>query len=261
MQTEKIVLHIVDWLRQYLVDSRQKGFVIGVSGGIDSAVVSTLCAMTGYPLLCLELPIRQKSNEVSRAKNHIQWLQSKFGHVSNQEIDLTPVFDAFVRLMPDSAQNTDLAEANSRSRFRMTTLYYFAGIHNYIVAGTGNKVEDFGVGFFTKYGDGGVDISPIADLLKSEVYQVAAYLGIIEEIQTAVPTDGLFDDGSSDEDQIGATYPELEWAMKHIEVGNTIEAFSGREKEVFEIYTKRHNANLHKIKPIPVCLIPNEWKD
>ena len=261
MQTEKIVLHIVDWLRQYLVDSRQKGFVIGVSGGIDSAVVSTLCAMTEYPLLCLELPIRQKNNEVSRAKNHILWLQSKYSHVSNQEVNLTRVFDEFVNIMPESEHNTDLAEANSRSRLRMTTLYYFAGIHNYIVAGTGNKVEDFGVGFFTKYGDGGVDISPIADLLKSEVYQVASYLGIIEEIQTAVPTDGLFDNGSSDEEQIGATYPELEWAMKQAEAGSTPDSFSGREKEVFEIYTKRNTANLHKMIPIPVCLVPDEWKD
>ncbi|MCZ2100915.1 MAG: NAD(+) synthase [Chitinophagales bacterium] len=260
MQAEKVVLHIVDWLKQYIVDSRQKGFVIGISGGIDSAVVSTLCAMTGYPLLCLELPIRQKSNEVSRAKNHIQWLQSKYGHVSSQEIDLTRVFEEFVHLMPESAQNTDLAQANSRSRLRMTTLYYFAGIHNYIVAGTGNKVEDFGVGFFTKYGDGGVDISPIGDLMKTEVYQLAKYLDLIPEIQVAIPTDGLFDDSLSDEDQLGATYPELEWAMHQAEVGSSAEAFTGREREVFEIYTRRHRANLHKMIPIPVCVVPEDWK-
>lgn len=261
MKTDKIANFIVDWLKQYLIDSHQKGFVIGISGGVDSAVTSTLCAMTGYPVLCLELPIRQKSNEVSRAKNHIQWLQSKYSQVRSLEVDLTTVFEEFVRIMPESSQNTDLAEANSRSRLRMTTLYYFAGIYSYIVAGTGNKVEDFGVGFYTKYGDGGVDVSPIGDLMKTEVYQLAKYLDIIPEIQAAIPTDGLFDDSLSDEDQLGASYPELEWAMRQAESGSSVEAFSGRDREVFEIYMRRHRSNLHKMIPIPVCLIPPEWKD
>ncbi len=261
MKTDKIANFIVDWLKQYLIDSHQKGFVIGISGGVDSAVTSTLCAMTGYPVLCLELPIRQKSSEVSRAKNHIQWLQSKYSQVRSLEVDLTTVFEEFVRIMPESSQNTDLAEANSRSRLRMTTLYYFAGIYSYIVAGTGNKVEDFGVGFYTKYGDGGVDVSPIGDLMKTEVYQLAKYLDIIPEIQAAIPTDGLFDDSLSDEDQLGASYPELEWAMRQAESGSSVEAFSGRDREVFEIYMRRHRSNLHKMIPIPVCLIPPEWKD
>ncbi|KXK38899.1 MAG: NAD(+) synthase [Saprospiraceae bacterium] len=261
MKTDKIANFIVDWLKQYLINSHQKGFVIGISGGVDSAVTSTLCAMTGYPVLCLELPIRQKSSEVSRAKNHIQWLQSKYSQVRSLEVDLTTVFEEFVRIMPESSHNTDLAEANSRSRLRMTTLYYFAGIYSYIVAGTGNKVEDFGVGFYTKYGDGGVDVSPIGDLMKTEVYQLAKYLDIIPEIQAAIPTDGLFDDSLSDEDQLGASYPELEWAMRQAESGSSVEAFSGRDREVFEIYMRRHRSNLHKMIPIPVCLIPPEWKD
>jgi NAD+ synthase len=262
MQTDKIVNHIIDWLREYLNTSRQKGFVLGISGGIDSAVVSTLCAMTGFPTLCMELPIHQKSDEVSRARNHISWLQSKFGNVISDKIDLTTTFDEFkstVAVSEDQAK-TDLALANTRSRLRMVTLYYYAGINHYIVAGTGNKVEDFGVGFFTKYGDGGVDISPIGDLMKSEVYQIAAYLGINIDIQKAVPTDGLFDNSQSDEEQIGASYPELEWAMHKYEEGSTVEEFYGRQKEVFKIYTSRHRANLHKMIPIPICEIPMDWK-
>ena len=142
----------------------------------------------------------------------------------------------------------------------MTSLYFYAGIHGYLVAGTGNKVEDFGVGFFTKYGDGGVDISPIADLMKSEVYKIAEFLGIDQEIQKAAPTDGLFGDNRTDEDQIGASYDELEWAMKAAERGQISKDFSGREREVMEIYEKRHRANLHKMIPIPICEIPKEWK-
>lgn len=262
MQTEKIINHIVNWLSDYLKNSGQKGFVLGISGGIDSAVVSTLCAKTGYPVLCMELPIHQAENQVTRALNHINWLKSNFEKVEGKSVNLTTVYDEFVSVVEksDNEYAYNLSLANTRARLRMTTLYYYAGLYGYIVAGTGNKVEDFGVGFFTKYGDGGVDISPIADLMKSEVYEIAEFLGINYEIQKAAPTDGLFGDNRTDEDQLGATYDELEWAMKAAERGQISKDFSGREREVMEIYEKRHRANLHKMVPIPICEIPEEWK-
>lgn len=262
MQTEKIIKHIVGWLSDYLITSGQNGFVVGISGGIDSAVVSTLCAKTGFPLLCIEMPIHQQETQVSRAKKHIEWLKSNYEKVEQQQLDLTAVYDEFAKLVERSENDFtyQLSLANSRSRLRMIGLYYYAGIKNFIVAGTGNRVEDFGIGFFTKYGDGGVDISPIGNLMKSEVRAVATELKIISEIQSAVPTDGLFGDNRSDEDQIGATYDELEWAMKLFETGHHSDEFEGREKEIFEIYTKRHLANLHKINPIPVCIVPTELK-
>jgi NAD+ synthase len=238
------------------------GFVIGISGGIDSAVTSTLCAKTGMPTLCLEMPIHQDKSHISRARKHIEELQHNFANVSSLEVNLTPVFDEFRNAMPHHQQtdSLDLSLANSRARLRMSTLYYFAGLHKYLVAGTGNKVEDFGVGFYTKYGDGGVDLSPIADLMKSEVYKLGKYLNIIDEIMVAAPTDGLFGDSRSDEDQIGASYDELEWAMKEKESGKTPENFEGRKREVFKIYTRLNNANQHKMQPIPVCDIPVHLK-
>jgi NAD+ synthase len=262
MQTEKIINHIVNWLSGYLKNTGQKGFVIGISGGIDSAVTSALCAKTGYPVLCLEMPIHQQKNQVTRAQNHIKWLKENFRGIESDEVNLTDVFDRFVNVTAksDDEKQYNLALANSRARLRMTTLYYYAGLNHYLVAGTGNKIEDFGVGFFTKYGDGGVDISPIADLMKSEVYEIAKFLGIIREIQEAAPTDGLFGDNRTDEDQIGTGYDELEWAMKQFP-NHKAEDFSGRKREVFEIFEKRHRANLHKMNPIPVCEIPEEWKD
>ncbi|MFV0305255.1 MAG: NAD(+) synthase [Moheibacter sp.] len=261
MQTEKIVNHIVNWLSDYLQNSKQKGFVIGISGGIDSAVTSTLCAMTDFPVLCLEMPIHQAENQVTRAWNHIEWLKSNFTKIEGKSVNLTSVYDQFVKEIEESENEHayNLSLANTRARFRMSTLYYYAGLNGYLVAGTGNKVEDFGVGFFTKYGDGGVDISPIADLMKSEVYEIARFLGINQDVQKAVPTDGLFGDNRTDEDQIGATYDELEWAMKQYD-SHQLDDFTGREREVFEIYTKRHKANLHKMMPIPICEIPKEWK-
>ena len=258
MQTEKVVEHITDWLKNYASNAGMKGFVVGVSGGIDSAVTSTLCAKTGMPVLCLEMPIHQAQNQVTRARKHIEALEHNFANVSSLEIDLTPVFEEFRTKMPQERETDtiDLALANSRARLRMTTLYYFAGLHKYLVAGTGNKVEDCGVGFYTKYGDGGVDVSPIADLLKSEVYETGKFLNVIEEIIVAPPTDGLFGDSRSDEDQLGASYDELEWAMKASEDGKTASSFTGREREVFEIYKRLNNANKHKMVPIPVCEIP-----
>ena len=263
MQTEKVIQHIVSWLKDYLETAHQKGFVIGISGGIDSAVTSTLCAMTGYPLLNLELPIHQEKNQAERARKHIEWLKQNFDSpIESIEVDLTATFDSLVAALPptEPSDKVNLALANTRSRLRMTTLYYFAGLHNYLVAGTGNKVEDFGVGFYTKYGDGGVDLSPIADLMKSEVYAIAKHLGINTEIQQAKPTDGLFGDDRSDEDQLGASYDELEWAMHMKEAGKSADEFKGREKEVFEIYSRLNRINQHKMVPIPVCEIPEELK-
>jgi len=262
MQTEKVVNHIVNWLKEYTTQAHLKGFVVGVSGGIDSAVTSTLCARTGLDVLCLEMPIHQSVNQVSRANNHIDWLQEYYPNVQRQPVNLTPVFDSLIDVLPDVEEEESrfMSLANTRARLRMTTLYYFAALKGYLVAGTGNKVEDFGVGFYTKYGDGGVDLSPIADLLKTEVYDVGAFLGVNEDIMQAAPTDGLWGDNRTDEDQIGASYPELEWAMKMDEAGKTAEDFFDREKEVFTIFKKLNLANQHKMKPIPVCEIPKELK-
>lgn len=262
MQTEKVAQHIIDWLKDYANNANIKGFVIGVSGGIDSALTSTLCAKTGLDLMVLEMPIHQAENQVTRASKHIDWLQENFDNVTRQPVNLTPVFDSLVAALPavENEEDRFMSLANTRARLRMTTLYYFAALHGYLVAGTGNKVEDFGVGFYTKYGDGGVDISPIADLLKTEVYQIAEFLGVNNDILVAPPTDGLWGDDRTDEDQIGASYPELEWAMKVTAEGKKVSDYEGREKEVLTIYTKFNTANKHKMIPIPVCEIPQNLK-
>ncbi len=264
MQTEKITKHIVKWLKDYAANAKVNGFVVGVSGGIDSAVTSTLCAETGYNVLCLEMPIHQGKNQVTRAQEHIAQLKKRYDNVSSFNVDLTSTFDEMKSVLLENDDATqdkiDLSLGNTRARLRMTTLYYYAGINGYLVCGTGNKVEDFGVGFFTKYGDGGVDLSPIADLLKSEVYKVGKHLNVPESILVAKPTDGLFGDARTDEDQIGASYDELEWAMTQADLGKTADDFKGREKRVLEIYTWRHNANKHKMVAIPVCDIPKELK-
>ena len=262
MQTEKVIDHIVDWLRDYATNAKQKGFVIGISGGIDSAVTSTLCAKTGLDLLCLEMPIHQAENQSDRASRHIDWLQANFTTVKRQPVNLTPVFDSLVAAFPkvENEEERFMSLANTRARLRMTSLYYFAALNRYLVAGTGNKVEDFGVGFYTKYGDGGVDLSPIADLLKTEVYEIAKVLGINEEIIKAAPTDGLWGDDRTDEDQIGASYPELEWAMRMKDEGKTADDFTGRDREVFSIFSRFNSMNRHKMLPIPVCEIPEMLK-
>lgn len=262
MQTQKVINHIVAWLKDYTVNAGLKGFVVGVSGGIDSAVTSTLCALTGLEVRCVEMPIHQAKNQVSRALNHIAWLQKNHQNVYIEQVNLTPVFDQLINTLPPVKEEESrfMALANTRARLRMTTLYYFAGLHQSLVAGTGNKVEDFGIGFFTKYGDGGVDLSPIADLLKSEVYEIARFLNINKEIINAAPTDGLWGDHRTDEDQIGASYDELEWAMKQQELGKNATNFVGREKRVFEIYSRLNRINQHKMKPIPVCKIPQKFK-
>lgn len=262
MNTAAVADHIVQWLSDYAQKAGVKGFVVGISGGIDSAVTSTLCAMTGMDTLCLEMPIHQAESQVNRALNHIAWLEHKFPQVRMHRLNLTPVFDQLIKELPpvDNEEDRTLSLANTRARLRMTSLYYFAALQKLLVAGTGNKVEDFGVGFFTKYGDGGVDLSPIADLTKTEVYALAAYLGINQDIQQAAPTDGLWGDDRTDEDQLGASYPELEWAMEQYDAGKSVQDFEGRQREVFEIYQKLHRANQHKMKPIPVCEIPKALK-
>jgi NAD+ synthase len=264
--------HIADWLKNYATNANQKGYIIGVSGGIDSAVCSTLCAMTGLPLTVVKMSIHQAADQADRGTKHIEWLKANFPNVKSLDVDLTEVYDKEIELLAKagafdgvSADNIFLTSANTRSRLRMITLYGVAGAHKLLVCGTGNKVEDFGIGFFTKYGDGGIDISPIGELLKSETYSLGKELGIIEEILNARPTDGLWDDGRTDEDQIGATYDELEWAMNFCETAPSIEEFmaghepvffvplSERQRSVIRIYWKRHTANAHKMIMPPIC--------
>ena len=238
---------IVNWLKDYISESGIKGFVVGISGGIDSAVTSVLCAETGYPVLAVSMPLHQ--NKILHSMSELQkdYLASKYDNVTRSNIDLSKTYDAFKDAVPSS----DLGYANSKARLRMTTLYGLTADHNYLVVGTGNKVEDFGVGFFTKYGDGGVDLSPIADLTKTQVYELAKEMGIPQKIQDAPPTDGLWEDGRQDEDQLGATYAELEWAMEY----NGSSRPTQRQNKVLEIYEKHHEANKHKMLPIPVCKI------
>ena len=253
--------YIVTWLREYAQNAKVEGFVIGISGGIDSAVTSSLCAQTGLKTLCVEMPIHQHITQVNRGKEHIEQLMSRFPNVEHAIADLTPVFETFKKAVPEieNQDKLNLSLANTRARLRMSTLYYFAGIHGLLVAGTGNKVEDFGVGFYTKYGDGGVDLSPIADLVKSEVYEIGKYLKVPESILNAAPTDGLFGDSRTDEDQLGASYDELEWAMEQVERNKKSDDFSGREKVVFDIYKRLNTVNQHKMNPIPVCIIPEDF--
>ena len=257
MQTTAIINHISHWLKSYAQNAGVKGFVIGISGGIDSAVTSTLAAKTGLPLLCVELPIHQNKTQVERGLKHIAWLKENFDNVKSVELQLSSVFDSFTSQLPNNESQNELALVNTRARLRMTTLYYFAQSNQSLVLGTGNKVEDFGIGFFTKYGDGGVDISPIADLLKTEIYALGKTLDINNEILTAAPTDGLWGDDKTDEEQIGASYPELEWAMAFN--GNT-NSLTERDKQVIQIYTKLNRANQHKMHAIPICEIPENLK-
>jgi NAD+ synthase len=249
--------HIVNWLRNYQSKAKAQGFVVGVSGGIDSALTASLCALTGSKTILINMPIRQTEAELNRGLEQMQALQNAHSNVSLLQIDLTQSFGLLESTLGlDPAQN-HLALANTRARLRMTTLYAIAQSNGCLVAGTGNKVEDFGVGFYTKYGDGGVDLSPIADLYKTEVFKLAEHLGVVQSILDAKPTDGLWEDGRSDEDQIGASYPELEWAM---EFNGDETQLESRQIEVLEIYRKLNSANMHKMLPIPVCEIPANLK-
>lgn len=256
---------IVLFLKEQAEKAKVEGYVVGISGGVDSAVASTLAAKTGLKLYLIQMPIRQKSAEVDRATAHIYWLIENFPNVSQINCELTSTFDSFLTCVEksDANEKQNLAEANTRSRLRMTALYYYASLKRCMVLGTGNKIEDFGVGFFTKYGDGGVDVSPIGDLMKSEVRALGAHMGVLKDIVNAKPTDGLWDDGRGDEDQIGASYDELEWAMNYIEnnprgfayTPDDLKLLSDREQIVLRIFRDRHLANQHKMIPIPICKI------
>ena len=236
---------ISNWIKNYVEEmpSKAKSLIIGVSGGIDSSVSSTLSAMTGLKTIVLSMPIKQKSSQHDLSLKHQEWLVKNFKNVETYTINLDQLFEKFENSL--SMFVSELGMSNSRARLRMTTLYQVAASNKGIVVGTGNKVEDFGVGFYTKYGDGGVDISPIADCNKTEVWEIGRELNILKEIIDAAPTDGLWDDGRTDEGQLGLKYEELEEAMNNPNSPN-------REK-----YEKIRKMNLHKMKPIPVCKIPN----
>jgi NAD+ synthase len=236
---------ISNWIKNYteMMPSKAQSLVIGISGGIDSSVSSTLSAMTGIRTIVLSMPIKQKSTQHDLSIKHQEWLLKKFDNVEAHTVNLDKLFETFENSL--SKFDSDLGMANSRARLRMTTLYQVAAANKGIVVGTGNKVEDFGVGFYTKYGDGGVDISPIADCNKTEIWDMGRELNILKEIIDATPTDGLWDDGRTDEGQLGLKYKELEEAMNNTNSKN-------REK-----YEKIRKMNLHKMEPIPVCKIPN----
>ena len=236
---------ISNWIKDYveMMPSKAQSLVVGISGGIDSSVSSTLSAMTGIKTIVLSMPIKQKSSQHILSLKHQEWLIKNFDNVETHTLNLDKLFETFEGAL--SNFDNELGMANSRARIRMTTLYQIAAAKKGIVVGTGNKVEDFGVGFYTKYGDGGVDISPIADCNKSEVWEIGKSINILQEIIEAAPTDGLWDDGRTDEGQLGLKYAELEEAMNNV---NSI----NREK-----YEKIRKINLHKMEPIPVCKIPN----
>ena len=244
MEVSKKIDFIKDWILNYVNSMPKKAdsLVIGISGGIDSSVSSTLSAMTGLKTIVISMPIKQKTTQHDLSLKHQDWLKKNFKNVSGFTIELDDLFSTFEKTL--SNFNNEHGMANSRARLRMSTLYQVAAANNGIVVGTGNKVEDFGVGFYTKYGDGGVDISPIADCNKTEVWELGKKLNILKEIIEAPPTDGLWDDGRTDEGQLGLSYSELEEAMDN---ENSI----NRDK-----YIKIRNANLHKMNPIPVCKIP-----
>ncbi|MGI9345718.1 MAG: NAD(+) synthase [Gammaproteobacteria bacterium] len=258
MVQQKIAEFISTWLTQKLHESGCKGLVVGVSGGVDSALTSTLCALTGQPVRAYSMPIHQKESEVDRAQAHLAWLSANYPNVTADVLDLTQAFDAFKSGLT-AVEPDELALANTRSRLRMAALYAASGTYRMLVCGTGNRVEDFGIGFFTKYGDGGVDVSPIAGLMKTEVYQLAAHLGVCDKILQASPTDGLWEDGRSDEEQIGATYAEIEWAMLY-DVSESSAPLSERQQEVLQLYNRFNQNNSHKLSPVPICIIPEELK-
>ena len=240
--------HIVNWIKDYATKAKLTTLVVGVSGGVDSSVVSTLCAKTGLRTIPMVMSIR---NRDILGLEHAWWLEEKFENVSKRVVNLEKIFHEFENASKYLGADTKHAFANSRSRLRMMMLYQVATSENGLVIGTGNKVEDFGVGFYTKYGDGGVDISPIADCLKSDVWNMAKYLNILQDIQDAPPTDGLWDDGRTDEDQIGLTYSDLEKAMRQEEMGAIVTKISDQKR--MNTYMKHRNNNLHKMEPIPVC--------
>ena len=244
MEVSKKVLFIRDWILNYTKSMQKKAqsLVIGISGGIDSSVTSTLCAMTGLKTIVVSMPINQIGSQHDLSLKHKQWLKDKFKNVESHTVELDEVFKSFQNKLSDFDSENGLA--NSRARIRMTSLYQIAAANNVIVVGTGNKIEDFGVGFYTKYGDGGVDISPIADCTKTDVWELGKQLGVLEKIIQAQPTDGLWDDGRTDVGQLGFTYQELEEAMNNPSSSNRLK------------YLEIRKLNLHKMEAIPVCKIP-----
>jgi NAD+ synthase len=245
MSPSKKTKFISNWIRSYVdqMPAKAQSLVIGISGGIDSSVSSTLCAMTGLKTIVLTMPIKQKENQHDLSLRHQEWLIKNFKNIEAHTISLDKLFETFSSTLKKF--NHDHGFANSRARLRMTSLYQVAAANTGIVVGTGNKVEDFGIGFYTKYGDGGVDISPIADCNKTDVWELGKELGILKEIIDAPPTDGLWDDGRTDEGQLGFNYQELEDAMKN------------PNSPYRQEYEKIRKQNLHKMEPIPVCKIPN----
>lgn len=246
MNSDKKITYISNWIKDYAISLpfNPPSLIIGVSGGIDSAVTSTLCAKTGLKTIAVSMPIKQNQSQHDLSLRHLKWLEDTFDNVEIMTIELDEVFKSFELTMTNF--NNKLAFANSRSRLRMVTLYQIAQSNKGIVVGTGNKVEDFGVGFYTKYGDGGVDISPIADCTKTDVWNMGKSLGIMNEIIEAAPTDGLWDDSRNDESQLGLTYEQIE------------EAMNNSNSKYYDKYLKIREPNLHKMKPIPVCIIPKD---
>ena len=246
MKTEERIQYIIDWIKQYCnsIKYQPVTLVIGVSGGVDSAVTSTLSAKTGLKTIAVTMPIKQNHEQYELSIKHLEWLKSNFNNVCTKVISLDNVFSSFKETMYDFKNN--LAFANSRSRLRMATLYQIAQSNNGLVVGTGNKVEDFGVGFYTKYGDGGVDNSPLADCTKTQVWELASKMSIMKDIIDAQPTDGLWDDSRNDERQLGLTYKQIE------------EAMDNKDSKYYEKYMQIRKQNLHKMKPIPICLFEDD---
>ena len=253
METQEKINHIIDWLKDY----SDKGFVVGVSGGVDSATTSTLCVKTGRPTIVVFMPEVLDKKAVTLAEQHMAKLAHDNSNCVPISIELKQLTHNFKLMMSRLDYNNDLALANSKARFRMLTLYHIAQANDLLVCGTGNKVEDFGVGFFTKYGDGGVDISPIGDLMKSEVYELAKELNVHEDILAAKPTDGLWDDGRTDEDQLGMTYDEAEWAMG-VDTKGLVNLLDPIAEKTYKKYKEWNTKNAHKMKPIPVCKMPDD---
>ena len=246
MDIQKKIDFIITWIKNYTKDLKFQpvNLVIGVSGGVDSALTSTLCAKTGLKTMAISMPIKQNINQHDLSLRHLNWLKDNFSNVETYTIELDSVFNSFKSKLKNF--DSELAFANSRSRLRMLTLYQVAQSNHGLVVGTGNKVEDFGVGFYTKYGDGGVDISPIADCTKTDVWDMSEKLGIIKDIVEAEPTDGLWDDNRNDENQLGLSYKQIE------------EAMINKRSEHYKKYYKIREPNLHKMKPIPVCVFPKK---
>ena len=246
MDVKKRAKIITDWIDNYCNNAsyKPKSLVVGISGGIDSSVVSTLCANTGRKTIVLTMPIKQIKSQHDLSLTHAKWLKQKYKNVEHHLLEMDKIFNSFSQVL--NKFDNEHGYANSRARLRMATLYQVAAANNGIVVGTGNKVEDFGVGFYTKYGDGGVDISPIADCTKSDVWELAEEIGVIKDIISAAPTDGLWDDSRNDESQLGLSYKQLEEAMEN------------KSSEYYSRYEEIRKPNLHKMKPIPVCEIPKE---